>query len=86
MLVNRNTKRVKAMTYTDLVSRISNIRYGAISKGRGTVIFDYNGCPVTITEPQNVLLVGFDHQKASEWIAVNYGFLLANQSVDTLLT
>ena len=59
-------------------SEIRNIRHGEIRENphRGTVEFDYRGNTVIITEPKDVLLVGYG-DAAAAWIVRNYGFLLA---------
>jgi hypothetical protein len=60
-----------------LAERISNVRYGEIRNGRGTIDFNFDGDKVlTITEPTDVLLVGVPG--STKWIAEHYGFLLAN--------
>lgn len=56
----------------DLASEISDIRYGQL----GTILFTFNGKTVSIAEPIDVLLVGYD-VPASKWIVANYGYLLA---------
>jgi hypothetical protein len=56
-----------------LAKKISNIRYG---KRLGTIEFECAGTSYVITEPSDVLLVGFNDELAAQWIAKNYGFLL----------
>ena len=60
-------------TYQAIADRITGIRYGKL----GTILFEYAGRTITISEPIDVLLVGYD-VPASKWIANHYGFLLAN--------
>ena len=61
-----------------LSDKITNIRYGKIHDGHGSIDFDFGGKgrTITIAEPADVLLVGWPG--AAEWIATHYGFLLAN--------
>lgn len=58
------------LTYSDIANDISNIRYGEVGK----IFFDFRGITLTIKEPSNLLLVGYDG--ASLYLAECYGFLL----------
>ena len=64
------------MTYGDLAKKISRIRYG---RRLGTIEFECSGAHYVITEPADVLLVGFNAEKAAQWIAINYGILLRGE-------
>ena len=54
--------------------KITNIRYGPVTETSAKLAFEYNGITITFTEPNDVLLVGYDY--AADWIWKHYWFIL----------
>ena len=62
----------------DRLPKITNVRYGPIKDGRGTILFESDGITCTATEPIDVLLVGWSG--AADWIRRHYSFLLPQKT------
>jgi hypothetical protein len=63
------------LTYQHLADSISGIRWRMRDEKRSAIVFDFCGQTLTINEPRDVIID--DNQASKNWIAVNYGFLLA---------